>query len=129
LRAAFLRPIAGSETERAATGSRGQHEFRQNLAGTEKLRNILCHFSRSPVTARLIMPVLPEPNLPDETLISEIELPTRIWNAFARVGFRTVGDVRRAPDSDLRSLRNIGPLSFSEIRKTLGRAARGSAYR
>ena len=50
----------------------------------------------------------PTPELPDETLISQVDFPTRILNALAAAGLRTVGKVREASDEMLLSLARFG---------------------
>nr|QIG97382.1 hypothetical protein G6P99_36740 [Bradyrhizobium sp. 6(2017)] len=58
----------------------------------------------------------------DETPISAIELPSRMRNALIKAGLVTAGHVRKASDTKLRSLPNIGPTFFSQIRKVFNRA-------
>ncbi|WP_414645812.1 hypothetical protein [Bradyrhizobium sp. 27S5] len=43
-------------------------------------------------------------------------------NALIKAGLMTAGDVRKASDTKLRSLPNIGPTFFSQIRKIFNRA-------
>jgi DNA-directed RNA polymerase alpha subunit len=62
----------------------------------------------------------PTPELPDDTLISQVQFPTRILNALAAAGLRTVGKVREASDEMLMSLPDLGRGSVSHLRETLG---------
>jgi DNA-directed RNA polymerase alpha subunit len=62
----------------------------------------------------------PTPELPDDTLLDNVELPTRTRNVFAAAGLRTVGEVREASDGMLVSLPNLGWRSVAHIRETLG---------
>jgi hypothetical protein len=62
----------------------------------------------------------PTPELPDETLIGQVQLPTRILNVLAAAGLKTVGDVREASDAMLVSLPDLGPRSVAHLRETLG---------
>ena len=64
-------------------------------------------------------------NLPDETPLDVVRMPTLIKNSLRRGGFRTVGDVRHAPDLELRRWRGIGPLSVTFLRNHLGPASAG----
>ena len=65
----------------------------------------------------LIDPAL---NLPDDTPIDRVRLPTRIHNVLAAAGLKTVGEVREASDETLLSFQNFGPDSVAHLRKTLG---------
>ena len=62
----------------------------------------------------------PTPELPDDTLISRVQFPTRIQNALSDAALRTVGEVREASDEMLRSLPDLGPRSVKHLRETLG---------
>src|SRR5882757_10319189 len=44
----------------------------------------------------------PVDDLPSETALDDVRMPTRPKNWPRRAGFRTVGDVRHAPDAELR---------------------------
>jgi DNA-directed RNA polymerase alpha subunit len=58
--------------------------------------------------------------LPDDTPISDVELPARIRNALVAVGLETVGDVRETSDETLLSFDELGKSSVAHIRETLG---------
>ena len=62
----------------------------------------------------------PTPELPDDTPISDVKLPTRIQNALTAAGLKTVGEVREMSDENLRSLQDIGKGSVALLRETLG---------
>jgi DNA-directed RNA polymerase alpha subunit len=63
----------------------------------------------------------PTPDLPDETPVNTVRLPTRIRNALAATEVRTVGEVRRMPDRHLFALQNIGRGSLAFLRMAFGR--------
>jgi DNA-directed RNA polymerase alpha subunit len=62
----------------------------------------------------------PTPELPDNTLISQIQLSTRILNALKAAGLSTVGEVREASDDMLMSLPDLGLGSVRHLRQMLG---------
>jgi DNA-directed RNA polymerase alpha subunit len=62
----------------------------------------------------------PTPELPDETLISQVQFPTRILNVLTAAGLRTVGEVREVSDDMLLSLPDLGTGSVAHLRETLG---------
>jgi DNA-directed RNA polymerase alpha subunit len=62
----------------------------------------------------------PTPELLDETWISHVQLPTRVLNALADAGLRSVGEVREASDRMLLSLPDLGARSVTHLRETLG---------
>ena len=65
----------------------------------------------------------PTPELPDETLISDIEFPTRIRTVLAAAGLETVGEVRETSDEILLSFQDLGKASVAYLRETLGLAS------
>jgi hypothetical protein len=62
----------------------------------------------------------PTPELPDDTLVSRVQFPSRIQNVLAGAGLRTVGEVREASNEMLLSLPDLGPGSVKHLRETLG---------
>ena len=66
----------------------------------------------------------PAPGLPDDTPIRNVRFSTRIRNAIANVGWKTVGDIREASDATLLSLQDLGPGSVKQLRETLGLPSR-----
>jgi Bacterial RNA polymerase, alpha chain C terminal domain len=56
----------------------------------------------------------PTPELPDDTPISDIELPVRIRNVLAAAGLETVGEVRETSDEILLSFQ-VSERSLSPI--------------
>jgi len=66
----------------------------------------------------------PIPELPDNTPISDVELPARIRNVLAAAGLKTVGEVREASDELLSSLDDIGKASVTLLLSTSGTLGR-----
>lgn len=64
----------------------------------------------------------PTPDLPQETPLHLIRLPTRIRNVFKAAGIFTVGEARETSDAAFLSFVNFGPGSLFYIRKALGPA-------
>ena len=62
----------------------------------------------------------PIPELPDDTPLDSVDLPTRIRNVLAAEGLKTVGDIREASDAMLLSLQDLGKGSVAHLRETLG---------
>jgi DNA-directed RNA polymerase alpha subunit len=62
----------------------------------------------------------PTPELPDDTLISGVELPARIRTVLAIAGLETVGEVRETSDEILLSFQDFGKASVTHLRETLG---------
>ena len=62
----------------------------------------------------------PTPELPDNTPISDVELPTRIRNGLAATDLKTVGEVREISDGTLLSFQDFGKSSVAYLRNTLG---------
>jgi DNA-directed RNA polymerase alpha subunit len=51
----------------------------------------------------------PTPELPDDTPIENIRFATRLRNALAVEGLKTVGEVRETADETLLSFQDLGP--------------------
>ena len=68
------------------------------------------------------MLLAPSPSLPDHTEIKDVQLPTVIGLVLKNAGKRTVGEIRKTPDANLRRYRypRFGPGRVSYLRKTLG---------
>jgi len=62
----------------------------------------------------------PTPGLPDDTPISDVELPARIRNVLVAARLETVGEVRETADETLLSFQDLGKSSVAHIRETLG---------
>jgi DNA-directed RNA polymerase alpha subunit len=62
----------------------------------------------------------PSPELPDNTSVSDVKLPTRIRNALAAAGITTIGEVRETSDATLLSFQDFGTKSAAYLRETLG---------
>jgi DNA-directed RNA polymerase alpha subunit len=59
------------------------------------------------------------PNLPDDTLVEMVRLPTRIRNAVKFAGLKTVGEIRETTDESFASIPNLGPGSVKWLRAQL----------
>jgi DNA-directed RNA polymerase alpha subunit len=57
----------------------------------------------------------PTPELPDETPIEDVQLPTRQRKALATAGLKTVGEFRETADGTLLSFHDLGPDSVTHI--------------
>jgi DNA-directed RNA polymerase alpha subunit len=64
----------------------------------------------------------PIPDLPDDTEIKGVRLPTRIRNALTEAGVKTIGELRQTSDAGLFSLQGIGSGSFTFLRKRFGQS-------
>ena len=62
----------------------------------------------------------PAPDLPDDTEINRIQLPTRIRTVLNKAGFKTIGEIRQSSDADLLRLRHSGPALIAFLRKAFG---------
>jgi DNA-directed RNA polymerase alpha subunit len=60
------------------------------------------------------------PELPDDTSIREVHLPSRIKDALFAAGLKTVGEVREMSDQALLGLPDIGNAAVDHLRETLG---------
>jgi len=57
--------------------------------------------------------------LPDDTPMTAVRLPTRISNALINAGVRTLGEVRESTDATLRSFQDLGGGSVRWLRERL----------
>lgn len=71
--------------------------------------------------------IKPTPELPDDTPIELVRLPSRLANALAVSDLKTVGDVRDASDASLLAYQNFGAKSLDHVRKTLGVSSNAKA--
>src|SRR5258707_15413237 len=62
----------------------------------------------------------PKPELPDDTPISDVELPARVRSVLEAAGLETVGEVREISDETLLSFQDLGKTSLAHLRETLG---------
>jgi DNA-directed RNA polymerase alpha subunit len=62
----------------------------------------------------------PTPELPDDTPISDVELPARIGNVLMAAGLKTVGEVRETSEEILLSFQDLGKTPVAHLRETLG---------
>ena len=58
--------------------------------------------------------------MPDDTLIEDVRLATRIRTVLSAAGVKTVGEVRETAYETLLSFPDLGPGSIASLRKTLG---------
>jgi len=62
----------------------------------------------------------PSPELPDDTSIGRVKLPTRIRAGLNDADVKTVGEIREASDETLLSFKNLGRASVAYLRKAFG---------
>lgn len=60
------------------------------------------------------------PELPDDTLLEQLDLPTRISRVLQSQGLKTVGEVRETSDKILTSFPGMGKGSVGFLREVLG---------
>jgi DNA-directed RNA polymerase alpha subunit len=70
--------------------------------------------------AEVKVSLTPSPDLPSDTLLQDVHLPSRIQKALAAAGLRTVGEVRQTSASALLTFQDIGQRSVAYIREHLG---------
>ena len=68
----------------------------------------------------------PGPDLPNDTLVEMVRLPTRIRNAVKFAGLKTIGDLRETTDEAFASIPNLGPGSVKWLRAQLSERRRES---
>jgi len=56
-----------------------------------------------------------------QTLLEELDLPTRVVNALRKAGIKTVGDLLGKKEGDLLKIKNLGEKSLTEISRILAR--------
>ena len=61
----------------------------------------------------------PSADLPNETSITDVRLPTRIANALSNAGLRTLGEVRESSDAILLTFQDVGPGTVRWLRERL----------
>ena len=62
----------------------------------------------------------PRPELPDDTLLEQLDLPTRISRVLEGQGLKTVGEVRETSDKILISFPDMGKGSVGFLREVFG---------
>jgi DNA-directed RNA polymerase alpha subunit len=62
----------------------------------------------------------PTPELPDDTPIARVRLPSRLRNVLEAAGLKTIGEVRETADDTLPSFHDFGKGSIVLLRETLG---------
>ena len=105
--------LRGSEAQEAMSDhDDADKAFHENR---ERLRQ--ARLARESETGPLLHPA---PELPDNTPIDNVRLSTRIRNALTSGSFKTVGEIREAPDHSLLALQDFGKGSVGYLRETLG---------
>ena len=62
----------------------------------------------------------PRPELPDDTLLEQLDLPTRIIRVLQSQGLKTVREVRETSDKIMFSFPDLGAGSVKFLREVLG---------
>jgi hypothetical protein len=62
----------------------------------------------------------PSPELPDDTSIKTVKLPSKIKRALLMTGLRTVGEIRETPDIAILQIKDLGESSLALLREKLG---------
>jgi DNA-directed RNA polymerase alpha subunit len=62
----------------------------------------------------------PTPELPDDTLIADVQFPPRVRNVLTANDLKIVGEIRETSDAELLSFQNCGVSSVAYLRRTLG---------
>jgi hypothetical protein len=62
------------------------------------------------------------PDLPDDTLVEMVRIPTRIRNAIKFAGLKTIGEIRETTDATFASIPKLGPSSVKWLRERVGRS-------
>lgn len=108
------------------------NQLRELIAAGASVTSICAKLTRSPEAIRMRAVRLqkgatsssnlltPTPELPDNTLLSTVAVPTRIRNALAAAGITTVGEVREMSDATLMTFPDLGKGSVAELRQMLG---------
>jgi DNA-directed RNA polymerase alpha subunit len=65
-----------------------------------------------------------ESDLPDDTLVEMVRLPTRIRNAVKFAGLKPIGDLRETTDEMFACIPNLGPGSVKWLRAKLSERRR-----
>jgi DNA-directed RNA polymerase alpha subunit len=105
------RTVAAVRTRRTVLNKR---EAELKAKGKERLRREL---AAGPM-------LYPSPELPDDTLIENVQFSTRIRNALTIAGWKTVGEIREASDATLLGLQHLGYSSVAHLREKLGLKAK-----
>ncbi|MGP8123725.1 MAG: DNA-directed RNA polymerase subunit alpha C-terminal domain-containing protein [Xanthobacteraceae bacterium] len=92
-----------------------QQAFQQNLERLRAERR-----AREAVAGPMLRPL---PGLPDATPVEQLKLTPRIKQILQAAGVKTVGDIRRRSDKELRSLPKLGPGAVKSLRESLGPAS------
>ena len=60
------------------------------------------------------------PDLPDDTLVEMVRIPTRIRKAIKYAGLKTIGELRETTDKTFASIPNLGQGSVKWLRERIG---------
>jgi hypothetical protein len=92
------------------------------LKTNPELRNTIASVLKTgaPVVEAVKVAQKPSRNLPDNTRIADVDLPTRIQNVLAWNGIATIGQLREMPDKTLLSFQDLGHRSLAFLREYLG---------
>jgi hypothetical protein len=92
------------------------------LKANPKLRNTVANVleTGAPVIESVEVAQKPSHDLPDDTRIVDLDLPTRVQKILAWNGIATVGELRATPDKTLFSFRDMGRRSIAYLREHLG---------
>jgi hypothetical protein len=100
------------------------HDFDaiKELRTNRELRNTVVNDVKAgvPVVDAVKVTQKPSRDLPDDTRIVDVDLPTRIRNTLVRNGIATVGELRAMPDKAVLSFQHMGRRSLAYLRERLG---------
>ena len=94
-----------------------EHEIAERAFSDNRARLRSERLAREAVQGPMVNPAA---ELPDETPIGNVRLSTRICNALTGAGLKTVGEIREASDDTLLSVQDLGIVSVTHLRETLG---------
>ena len=103
--------------EREAQEAIADHEQAQRAFQENRQRLRKARLARETAAGPMLYPA---PELPDLTLIEQVQFSTRIRNALNAAGMKSIGEVREASDATLLSLPDLGPGSVGYLREKLG---------
>jgi DNA-directed RNA polymerase alpha subunit len=113
LSAAERKKLRDSEAHEAiADHEQGQRAIQANL---QRLRTE--RLARETMAGPMLYPA---PEIPDDTPIDNVRFSTRIRNALAATGWKTVGEIREVSDATMLGLQDLGKGSVTHLRETLG---------
>jgi len=102
---------------REAQEAISDHEDAQRALHGNRERLRTERMAREAAAGPMLYPV---PELPDDTPLDKVRFSTRIRNAVAAAGWKTVGEIREASDATLLGLPDLGKGSVAHLREALG---------